>query len=264
MKPMYFNQLIERRSKLRGVIRRIDANLQNAPEDGLRICKSKGGLQFYRINSKGDTKGSYISKKDMDQIRMIAQADYERKVLKKARREIRQLNALIRTYESGVMESVLEDMNSNRIDLLSNRFLTDEEYAKKWQAQDYVRKPFAENDPEHYTDREERVRSKSEVIIANRLGARDVPRFYEFPLTVNGKIFYPDFTVLNVRTREVFIWEHLGKMDDPEYIADAMSRLAEYKKAGYYIGVNLIITFETADHPLNVKEIDAMIDRFLM
>lgn len=58
--------------------------------------------------------------------------------------------------------------------------------------------------------------------------------------------------------------QHLGKMDDPQYIKDNIDRLIEYKKAGYYIGVNLIITFETSKHPLNNKEIDAMIDRYLL
>ena len=53
-------------------------------------------------------------------------------------------------------------------------------------------------------------------------------------------------------------------MDDPQYIKDNIDRLIEYKKAGYYIGVNLIITFETSKHPLNNKEIDAMIDRYLL
>jgi hypothetical protein len=43
----------------------------------------------------------------------------------------------------------------------------------------------------HSTDREEMVRSKSEVIIVNEL-ARKVESTYEQPLTIDGVTKYPD------------------------------------------------------------------------
>jgi len=71
--------------------------------------------------------------------------------------------------------------------------------------------------PELYTAKGERVRSKSEIIIADSLMRAGVPYRYEFPIILNGygKI-YPDFTVLNVGLRKELYWEHLGMMDDSE------------------------------------------------
>ena len=31
---------------------------------------------------------------------------------------------------------------------------------------------------------------------------------------LSNRIIHPDFTVLNVRTREILYWEHLGMMDN--------------------------------------------------
>ena len=47
----------------------------------------------------------------------------------------------------------------------------------------------------HRTNREEMVRSKSEVIIANELAHRKVEYGYEQPLTIDGVTKYPDFTI---------------------------------------------------------------------
>ena len=43
-----------------------------------------------------------------------------------------------------------------------------EEFVKQWEAVSYVPKGFEPNYPEYYTDKGERVRSKSEILIANK------------------------------------------------------------------------------------------------
>ena len=67
------------------------------------------------------------------------------------------------------------------------------------------------DDTEFYSNNGVRVRSKSELIIANLLEQYDVPYKYEMPLSLdeNG-IVRPDFIALNVRLRSEYVWEHLG------------------------------------------------------
>ena len=62
------------------------------------------------------------------------------------------------------------------------------------------------------------VRSKSEVIIANMLVQEEVPFVYEEPLFApDGTMFLPDFTV---KFRgETYYWEHVGRLDLPDYRA---------------------------------------------
>ncbi len=69
----------------------------------------------------------------------------------------------------------------------------------------------------HRTARGERVRSKSEVIIANQLHAAGIEYSYEPLVVINGKERYPDFVIEDDDSGEIYYWEHLGLMSDPQY-----------------------------------------------
>ena len=71
----------------------------------------------------------------------------------------------------------------------------------------------------HNTTRGELVRSKSEVIIANLLAARDIDYEYEQQLTIGGvpRDKFPDFTIEDDDTGVKYIWEHLGMLGDHGY-----------------------------------------------
>ena len=92
-----------------------------------------------------------------------------------------------------------------------------------------------------------------------------IPYKYERPLVLRtiGKV-HPDFTVLNVRTREEFVWEHFGMMDDPGYCERNLGKIVAYEKDGFFPGKNFIMTFETKEHPLNTKIIDKLVENFLV
>lgn len=86
----------------------------------------------------------------------------------------------------------------------------------------------------HRTKRGDLVRSKAEVIIANELLAQGIDRYeYEAPVRLaDGTTRYPDFTVTDDDTGEVFYWEHLGLLHDPTYRARWERKLAAYRGAG--------------------------------
>jgi hypothetical protein len=87
------------------------------------------------------------------------------------------------------------------------------------------------------------VRSKSEVIIANLLHERGIEFRYEKPLYAqDGTMYLPDFTL--VWNGEEVYWEHLGRLDLPEYL-----KKWEVKKAWYnkYFPQRLLITREGSD-----------------
>ncbi len=63
---------------------------------------------------------------------------------------------------------------------------------------------------EYRTEKGELVRSKSEMNIANALFRTEIPYKYECPLTLNdGRVIYPDFTVLDVYNRRLVCWEQM-------------------------------------------------------
>ena len=86
----------------------------------------------------------------------------------------------------------------------------------------------------HRTKRDELVRSKSEIIIANELVAQGVDRYeYEAPLVLpDGRTRYPDFTIVDDDTGERYYWEHLGLLHNPEYEARWTRKLNDYREAG--------------------------------
>lgn len=142
--------------------------------------------------------------------------------------------------------------------------MSDDDYVSKWLSEEYIGKEISDSVPFYETDLKERVRSKSELTIANSLFKYGIPYRYECPLTLqNGYIIHPDFTVLNVRKRQVFYWEHRGMMDDPDYATHTVFRMKSYMNEGIILGKNLIITEETSANPLGTNEIETIIKTFL-
>jgi hypothetical protein len=84
----------------------------------------------------------------------------------------------------------------------------------------------------HRTLREELVRSKSEVIIANMLHDRQIDYVYEKELRLGGESRYPDFTIEDDDSGLVYYWEHCGMLHDPEYKARWEQKVGWYKKHG--------------------------------
>ena len=113
--------------------------------------------------------------------------------------------------------------------------------------------------------KDERVRSKSELIFADMLSKGGVPYRYEYPMYLRGmgKI-YPDFTVLNVKKRKEMFWEHFGMMDDPTYVESAIKKIATYEQNGIFPGENLIMTFETRKNSINQRLVKGLIEHYLL
>lgn len=87
------------------------------------------------------------------------------------------------------------------------------------------------------------VRSKSEVFIADVLYMNKINYIYEYSETEAG--MHPDFYIPdNIRGVPV-IWEHFGKLDSPSYVNSCILKLGTYKKSGFLLNRNLIITCES-------------------
>ena len=85
----------------------------------------------------------------------------------------------------------------------------------------------------HRSRRGELMISKSEVIIANELQTAGLEYAYERPLVVSdGSRRYPDFTIEDAETGNVWYWEHLGMKGDAEYDRKWALKLQWYRKNG--------------------------------
>ena len=106
------------------------------------------------------------------------------------------------------------------------------------------------------------VRSKSESMIETALLKHKIPFRYEELMQFGDEVKAPDFVTINPNTGEVILWEHAGKLDDPGYIENFLSKLRTYLSNKYIPYVNLILTCETEDYPLTTERIGDIIEIF--
>ena len=143
-------------------------------------------------------------------------------------------------------------------------------FIKEWEETSYDRWVITDDDVrgEFYTKKNERVRSKSEKIIADELTRYGIPYRYEYPLSLRDRnrivTRRPDFIALNIRTLEEIIIEHMGLLDREKYFAENMDKIGLYEKNGYLIGRNLILLHETSYEPLNTKILDMYIEEYFI
>lgn len=263
-----YEALLHEQEELLTIINLVTQYTKNVPEGYLRISHSKKAVQYYHKSVENNEickAGKYIRKNDKKLAYDLAQRDYDLKLLETAKRELDAIQTLIKTYNPNALQHVYEEINSYRKKIVSPRVVSDEAYVKEWCGKKYVGKFFEQGMAEIYTNKNERVQSKSEKIIADMLYKFGVPYRYEYPIILNGvNTMYPDFTVLNVKTRSEMYWEHMGMMDNSEYCQKALYKLDTYTKNGMLPGDKLIVTHETSKRPLETATIEKVIQKYLI
>lgn len=258
------NMLSEREKYLQKLKKEKEKALKSAPEGALRICSHGNRVQYYHRTDPKDFNGVYIREDKLKLVHKLAQKDYDQKVLKAVEKELNAIRRYYDNYPAKCPELIYENMHPERQKLIVPIYEVEEEYVRNWESVEYEGKDFSFGMPEYYTAKGERVRSKSEVIIADALNREDVPYRYEYPQYLSGMgTVYPDFTVLNVKNRKELYWEHLGMMDDPVYAEKAIQKIGCYQQDEIFPGENLILTYEAQKYPLNQRVVQQMIERYL-
>ena len=135
----------------------------------------------------------------------------------------------------------------------------------KWYDSEYHGKEFYEGTAEIVTEKGERVRSKSEKILADYFYRNNILYQYEKPLYLKGYgTIYPDFTFLSKKTRKEIYWEHEGMMDKPEYAKSAVKKIESYQRNGIHLRERLILTFETELTVLNSQIVEELVEKYLV
>ena len=263
-KQLIVEELQQEEKKLNSIIRKAQKRLQKAPEGSVRIVKHGKGYQFYLRKKPTDTSGKYMPASERKKAIALVQKKYDQRIVQAAEKQVRVIQRFLQGYEPDALKSAYTILSKIRREKVSPVELSDEEYIKEWQSFEYTKKGFAEDIPEHYTSKGERVRSKSEVMIADALGQAGVPYRYEFPVEITGITFHPDFTILRISDRKQIYWEHLGMMDDPEYCNNAVQKIRTYEMNRIYPGINLILTAETSRIPVNNAVIQSMVKNFCL
>ncbi len=246
-------------------INQISKRIETYPGGSLRVSNKAKNHQFYHMTISGDHHGKYIPRKNKFFAEQLAQKDYDNKILKALEDQQKAIEEFLKNFEPDAARQVYENLTAARQALVTPEFLSDEEYIEQWMNEPYERLGFKKDDQEFYTSKGERVRSKSEILIADALLRNNIPYRLEYPVFDKGIIIgAPDFKCLNVRLRKDYYWEHLGKLGDEDYSNRNVKKLEQYALAEDFDETRLILTFETDKHPLNTKVIEKKIRHYLL
>lgn len=259
-------KLMEEQERLKQIEQQTIEQLKNAPEGTLRISKSNNHIQYYHCKKGNFQKnGKYLHSSEDALVRQLAQKTYNEKVLRLVERRLHQIKNLSEEYQDDEIEMIYRKENIIRQGLITPVEMTWEQRVEQWISEKYEGKQFKESDPVIYSEKGERVRSKSEKILADYFFHRDIPYKYEKGLWLKGYgMVYPDFTFLSKKTGNEIYWEHEGRMDDSTYTEKAIKKIHTYENNGIYLGERLILTFETKSSVLNTTDIERNVRRFLI
>lgn len=253
---------------LEAILNDCNVHMKKMPAGTLGSTKHGSKYQYYWNQPESADECSpvirkYIKESEIDIAKSLAQKSYLKKLSATIKRELKLLYPLIKLDQTP-LESIYDELPSFRKILVNPYAIPDSDYFKMWNEIPYEKNNIIE-ETVFLTNKNERVRSKSEVNIANMLDKYDIPYKYEVPMQlIRNETIYPDFLCLNKRTREQFIWEHFGMMDDIGYLRKNYAKLQDYELKGYMPGKKLIVTFETAKQPLDSRIIQATIKNYLL
>lgn len=260
--------LIERLKLREGILeetrRKVKAELKKAPKGRLKFIRRKTRVEYYWVEPKTGRR-RYITKNNLPFAMALAQKSYNKQALKLAEGELKLVRQLLNQIMKGTVDGIYDMLAKERKQLINPLWKSDEEFMEEWLKQESCTLGFEESAPFFISKKGERVRSKTELFIANSLYGSGVAYLYECRLNLIGLgTVHPDFLVLDIKNRRTIVWEHLGKMQDPGYVERNLRKINAYLKNGYILGETLILTFESSNVPIDTTIIEGIIGRYFL
>lgn len=255
-------ELLKEQNELESIISCSEKKLLELPNGKIRVSKSGTTWQYYLREGKNPN-GRYLRKEDSKLAEKIIDREYTEKLLKVCCERKKGIDKFLQVVDKYKPDRVYYSLPEAKQHCLTPVILSDEEYVSRWEELEYEGKEFPDDYPEIYSDKGERVRSKTEKIIADKLYKEGIPYRYEQPYKLkNYGVVYPDFRILDVNNRKELILEHFGMMDDMEYVGKAMKKIMLYEKNGLVLGKDLLITYETSVAPFNSRIFENMLKAY--
>lgn len=254
--------LEKKENELREIIEKVQASKKKNIKGNIKVRKTDPLTIYFRQTKEQPYQ--YMQKSQFPLAFDIMQRDYEKKLLQAAEEQLKMVQKLRSQYNSEKLGKLYEEANPCRKEHLDPYWLSENDYAKWWQQRKYPSRNLMPVININETKKKEIVRSKSEKIIADMLNDHGIPYLYEFPLVLNPyRTVYPDFTILNKRTREVYLLEHLGWLESPDYVRKNLVKLTEYQIFRPDLGRNLLLSGEMDGSHLNIRLIESYIKNYL-
>ena len=238
-------------------LRRFRQELRGMP-DGHLSRRKCGDRYLYTWMRELETGRKTMGiQRDQAMISKLARKKYLQIAIKLLEEEIDRLTEFAKVHVPPEPAAVFERLPKIYLDIPEKMFFGTAQGADLWASQPYEANHFRPEEKIHVTSWGLRVRSKSELIIAEKLDQYEIPYRYEQMLHFENHSFSPDFTILP--GRKPFYWEHCGMMGVPQYRRNNRWKIDMYERAGIVPWKNLIITYDMEDGGINSGIIESEI-----
>ena len=225
-----------------------------------RICsrKIKGTYRYYLRSKTSDGRihESYLPNSKEQLTKECCEAAYLRKLIPTLEKEIEALKKFNVSYMPQEKINAWVNLPEGVKLLTRPIFKSNEQICRDWEYAAFEKNTFPISNPAQYvTKKNEIVRSRIELIVADVLYDLKIPYRYECKLELPQGIIYPDFTIMHPRTLEVFYIEIFGMMDNPEYEQAAFAKIAKYAASDIYSRLLMFFDHKNAPiSPTNIKK----------
>ena len=250
---LYLNNLLEDH---RIMLIKYEGELSRLPKGELGIRagnnKNNGPLYCHYIEKKriGITKDYYL-------IESLARKKYLQKTIKTLETNLGYLKRLVKHYENPTPHHIIAQFPYHYAVLMNREEAKWNEKKRQWLAENFDQSTSYPEEKVHVTAKGLHVRSKSEVIIAERLDYYNVPYRYEETFYITNYKFSPDFTILT--KKGVVYWEHCGRTHDRGYMRNHNWRCTMYESIGIVPWKNYIVTYDDENGNIDTRIIDSEI-----
>lgn len=248
--------------RLDSKIKSINAKLKSFPKSNFYATTTrKKYFKWYRVDNGN---AIYIPKSKRKTAEKLAYRRYLLSFKEDLTNEMNAIKTYLDQHESYISEADQLLKHPAYQELLYPYFKPISQELSEWSKASYEKSTLYPEKLIHKTASGNEVRSKSEAIIDTFLHINQIPFRYESPLKLGNKIIHPEFTIRHPSTGEYFYWEHFGMMDKSDYSKKAFNRIKLYNSHGIYPSINLIMTFETEDHPLTAEVVEKIIEHYFL
>ena len=253
---------------------RFKNELEQSPDGKLIHQKNGKYIEYIHYVNQNDRKIRRGINQNTDLIRALARKEFNTKAYELLSNNVDSIRKAIDTQIPFDPDQILKSMKKAYALLPEEYFFDrnkliissglDEDLAERIKRhEEWWKKPYKEywGYPENktkLTSRGQKVRSISELLIAEALYKYSIPFHYEEELVVDGKTFAPDFTFEGGDYNKFYL-DYFGMMKNPKYAKKNFIKLDDYFDIGLVPGENLIVVFDSKGI-MNAGAIEAIIN----
>lgn len=263
-----FQEMEVARTQIEVDIKNTEKKIKHLPRGHLQCFRNGDNYKWFILTTADKKiKRKYIPRSDEEKAESLALKSYLEAELRAHREELKAINMYLRhcnrkDYAENYLAASSEHrrlVNAARTRILAGK----DEELQRWLSDPNPSIAPKQDQRTLMSQAGFKVRSKSEQIIVALLMRHDIAFQYEQRLYVSGKAIYPDFMIMHSTSHKVYIWEHLGMMDNEGYRKHNLWKLDEYAKIGFIPGDNLILTYETGTSGCDEVLADYLIRHYL-